>query len=117
MPRRILIAEDEDMPRKLLTSIAIKLGYDAVAVSNGFDLLTIAGTQKFDVIITDLMMKDLNGVSASEILKLQGNSTPVIALTALSPEEISHMRNSFTKVYHKPCDINELFKYIETLIK
>lgn len=117
MPGRILIAEDEELPRKLLTSIAIKLGYDAVAVSDGVELLTVAGTQTFDVIITDLMMKDLNGVSASEILKLQGNSTPVIALTAINPEEISHMQNSFIKVYHKPCDVNELFKYIETLIK
>lgn len=116
MRKRILIAEDELETRAILTSIATMHGYDVVSVTDGVDLLTIAANEKFDVIITDLMMVNLNGASATEIMKMQGNTTPVIALTALSPQEMSLVQDKFTRIFHKPCDVRELFGYVESLI-
>ncbi len=116
MPKRILIAEDEQTTREALTKIATMHGYDVMAVTNGVDLLTIAANERFDVVITDLMMPDLNGASASEIMKLQGNTTPVIALTALSQKDISLVQDSFTKIYHKPINVKELFEYVKSLL-
>ena len=114
MRKRILIAEDEPETRKLLSSIATKHGYDVRAVSDGVDLLTVAADEKFDVIITDLMMPNLNGASAAEIMKMQGNTTPVIALTALT-QDISAVQDKFSKIYYKPCNVKELFKYVDSL--
>ena len=116
MLRRILIAEDETETRELLVSIATKRGYDVVAVADGVELLTVAGSEKFDVIITDLLMKDLSGASASEILKMQGNTTPVVALTALNSQDIGMLQDNFAKIYHKPCNVSELFEYVDSLI-
>ena len=81
MPKRILIAEDEQAAREIMTKLAKMQGYDVIAVENGVDLLTIASEEWFDVVITDLMMADLDGASATEIMKMQGSTTPVIALT------------------------------------
>ena len=117
MSKRILIAEDEQEARELLTSIATMKGYDVTTVVDGVDLLHIAAVERFDVIITDLMMPHLNGASAAEIMKLQGNTTPVIALTALTHEDLSHVQDKFTRIYNKPCDVGELFKYVESLIE
>ena len=108
--------EDEIDTRELLAYIATKKGYDVTTVTDGVDLLTIAAKEKFDAIITDLMMPHLNGASASEIMKMQGNMTPVIALTALTPQDLSLVQDRFTRIYQKPCNISELFEYIETLI-
>ena len=116
MPKRILIAEDELETREILTSIATMHGYDVITVTDGVDLLTIAADEKFDVIITDLMMPNLNGASAAEIMKMQGNTTPVIALTALCHDDMRAVQHKFTKIYHKPCDVKELFEYVDSLI-
>ena len=70
--RRILIAEDQMSSREALTELARMRGYDVVAVNDGFDLVAAANNEKFDVIVTDLIMPDLNGVSATEIMKMQG---------------------------------------------
>lgn len=117
MLKRILIAEDDEQTRELLTALAREHGYEVVAVIDGIELLTIAETEKFDVIITDLMMKNLNGVSATEIMKMQGNATPVIALTGINPKDMGLLLNSFTKIYQKPYDVGELFEYIDSLIE
>ena len=118
MPKRILIAEDQIATREALIILAKRRGYDVVAVSNGVDLLSIVDKERFDLVITDLMMPDLNGASATEIMKLQGNTTPVIAMTGLSSQEIHLVKDKFTRIYHKPVnDFNELFEYIESLLE
>jgi len=116
MSKRILIAEDEQEARELLASIATMKGYDVYTATDGVDLLKIADNERFDVIITDLMMANLNGASAAEIMKMQGNTTPVIALTALTPQDICLVQDKFARIYRKPCDVKELFEYVESLI-
>jgi DNA-binding response OmpR family regulator len=116
MPKRILIAEDEDTAREALAQLAKMQGYDVTAVSNGVDLLSLAAKERFDVVITDLKMKDLDGVSAAKIMKMQGNTTPVIALTGISADDIQMLQDSFTRIFYKPVNISELFQYVKTLV-
>ena len=115
MSKRILIAEDEQTTRELLTDLATKHGFEVVTVANGVDLLNIATVERFDAIITDLMMADLDGVSAAKIMRLQENTTPVIALTGVSEHDIVLCKDSFTKIYKKPVIASELFTYIDSL--
>ena len=116
MPKRILIADDDQSHREIFARFASIKGYDVVVVNDGFDLLKVAATERFDLIVTDLSMPDLDGASATEIMKLQDGATPVIALTAYSPKEIDLVQNTFNKIFHKPCDYTELFEYVESLI-
>jgi DNA-binding response OmpR family regulator len=116
MTKRILIAEDDYSSREALTRLAVQEGYDVMAVADGVQLLSIVDIGKFDVVITDLMMPDLNGASASDIMKLKGDMTPVIAVTGLSSQDVSDVRDKFNRIYHKPININELFEYIRTLL-
>jgi CheY-like chemotaxis protein len=116
MPKRMLIAEDEQAMLKLLTSLATSQGYDVTAVTNGVDLLSVAAKEHFDVVITDLMMADLDGASATEIMKMQGNTTPVIAITALVPENLQLVQDKFSKIFQKPVNFSELFEYVDSMI-
>lgn len=116
MPKRIIIAEDNPALREIIATFAKRQGYDVVVVTDGVDLLTSVANERFDLIITDLKMANLDGASATEIMKMQGNSVPVIALTGCSPQEIHLVQDKFTKIFHKPCDYNELFEYVESLI-
>lgn len=116
MSKRILIAEDDELAREALNKLATVRGYDVTAVSNGVDLLRVVTFGRFDVIITDLMMADLDGASAANIMKLRGDTTPVIALTGVSEHDVHLVQDAFTKIFHKPIIASELFDYIETLI-
>ena len=117
MPKRILIAEDQMSTREALTKLTTMRGYDVVAVTNGTDLLASVADQSFDLIITDLIMPNINGASATDIMKLQGNTTPVIALTGLSHHDVRLVHTEFSKVFHKPIDVDKLFEYVELLLK
>ena len=116
MAIRILIAEDDYESREALTKLAEAEGYEVLAVADGVELLTIADKSKFDAVITDLVMPDLNGASASEIMKLKGDKTPIIAVTGLSPHDVRHIKDKFTKIYYKPVNASKLFGYIKTLM-
>jgi CheY-like chemotaxis protein len=115
MTKRILLAEDDYGSREALTKLAAMEGFEIVAVADGFELLAIANIGKFDVIITDLLMPELNGVSATEILKFEGNDTPIIAITGLSDQDTQDIKDKFVGIFHKPIDTNSLFKFIRTL--
>jgi len=114
--KRILIAEDQMATRETLIKLFRKRGYEVEAVTNGVDLLNVAIGKKFDVVITDLMMPDLDGASATAIMKLQSNTTPVIAMTGLAQEDLSLIQESFTRIFHKPINLGELFEYVESLL-
>ena len=114
--KRILIADDQMATREALTLIATKRGYDVVAVTNGLDLLKRSQNEKFDVFITDLMMPDLDGAAATEILKLGGNTVPVIAITGLDEHATILCDTKFTKIFYKPIIIGEMFEYINSLL-
>ena len=114
--KRILIAEDDDNTREILTKLLKHQGYEVIAVNGGVDLLKVNAEVQFDLIITDLMMSDLNGVSATEIMKINGIPIPVVALTGISHDEVDQVKDSFVKIFSKPCNASELIAYIELLI-
>lgn len=117
IPKRILIAEDDPSHREIIAKYAKRKGYDVVVVTDGVDLLKAYSKEHFDLIITDLNMPELNGASATEIMKMQGNLVPVIALTAHSPNDLKLVQSTFTKIFHKPCNYDELFGYVELLLE
>jgi DNA-binding response OmpR family regulator len=116
MLKRILIADDQMATREAMAKHATIRGYDVVTVTNGEELLDIASEENFDLIITDIIMPGLNGAVATESMKLQGCTTPIIALTGLSPHDVSLVKTEFNKIYHKPININELFEYVDSLL-
>ena len=113
MAIRILIAEDQMATREALAQLAKNRGYEVETVTNGDELLEIVSAERFDIVITDIIMPDFNGAIATEIMRLQGNKIPVVAMTGLTPEELDIVGTEFTKVFHKPIKADELFDYIE----
>ncbi|HJV65861.1 MAG TPA: response regulator [Geomonas sp.] len=116
MSKRILIADDQMATREALSKFAAMQGYEVVAVDNGAELLSVVESEKFDAVITDLVMPGLNGVSAAEIMKLHGSSVPVIALTGIPKQDVGPFQDKFTKIYHKPVNASALLDYVNSLL-
>ncbi len=81
---RALIADDNDISRKVATKVLARLGVDADAAENGIEVLALLAERKYDVVFMDMQMPVMSGLDCvREIRKRYGKDVPkVIALTA-----------------------------------
>ena len=80
---RILLAEDEKaLSRAVATVLQVKGGYEVDAVYDGEAALEAARQNVYDVCVFDIMMPKMDGITALETLRREGNTTPVLMLTA-----------------------------------
>lgn len=79
---RILIAEDEVHLAEALTQILKKHNYSVDAVHDGRSGLDYALSGIYDLLLLDIMMPEMDGISVLRALREEGDSTPVILLTA-----------------------------------
>jgi len=80
---RVLLAEDEKaLSRAVATVLEVKGGYDVDAVYDGEAAVESARQHAYDVCVFDIMMPKMDGITALEILRREGNTTPVLMLTA-----------------------------------
>lgn len=81
--RRVLIVEDDEPTRRLL-AITLRRGYDVLAAADGVEGLELATSGRPDLIITDVMMPRLDGITMVRELRRRDPSrrVPIIFLTA-----------------------------------
>ncbi len=80
---KILVAEDNKMNQLLVKSILDKYGVNTVMVENGEEAITAMRSKKFDLILMDVQMPKVDGITATKLFRKEIDSlTPVIAMTA-----------------------------------
>ncbi|MFN2362412.1 MAG: response regulator [Marinobacter sp.] len=90
---RILLVEDNDVNRRLVSLLVSRTGAELVHVSNGAEALELALREPFDLILMDIQMPVMNGRDATAAMREAGLNTPVIALTAnVMAEDIADYR-------------------------
>lgn len=116
---RILLAEDE---KSLREGIALNLeleGYEVEAVSNGLEAVKAFGSQRFTLVILDVMMPEMDGFEVCEKIRLTDSETPVLFLTAkdTSQDKINGLKIGADDYLTKPFNLEELLLRIKVLIK
>src|ERR687892_288756 len=84
MPKKILLVEDEQGLVVTLTDRLTKEGYSVEAVPDGNAGFTKATTERFDLVILDLMLPHSSGLDVCRNLRQRGIKTPLLMLTARS---------------------------------
>ena len=116
---KILIAEDDQELRQLFEHVLSKNGYTARGVSNGAEALQAMSEGYFDLIISDIMMPEMDGYELVDSLRQAGNSTPVLMITAKTA--FDDMRLGFlsgTDDYMvKPVNVNEMVLRVGALLR
>ena len=119
MVPRILIVDDEGDFIELVKFRLAKLGCEFLVANDGVQALSQARQFKPSLILLDILLPDLDGLSVCEILKRQPatKKIPIIFMSALSSEVTKrtvamHAEDFFTK----PLDLNRLEKRIEELL-
>jgi two-component system cell cycle response regulator CpdR len=78
---RILLAENDGILRQLLHQVLYEAGYNVVAVANGFKRLRAINAQRFDVLVTDIVMPDMDGL---ELIRHARRSFPAMRIVAIT---------------------------------
>ncbi len=81
MEEKILVVDDEDYHRELMEKLLDKLGYQAVVVDSAEQAFSLLRKQRFPLIITDLIMLEMDGVEFCRRIRETDAQTVVIALT------------------------------------
>lgn len=81
MENKILVVDDEDYHRELMQKLLAKLGYEVDAVESAEDAFSFLETQTYPVILTDLIMLEMDGVEFCRKIRETNNKSVVIALT------------------------------------
>ena len=116
---KILIAEDDVELRQLFSRVLTKNGYNVKGVSNGREALDCTENDFFDLIISDIMMPEVDGYEFVRLLRDCNDKTPVLMITA--KDAFDDMRSGFasgTDDYMvKPVNINEMVLRVGALLR
>jgi DNA-binding response OmpR family regulator len=121
MPKRILVVEDDEKSRRLLTDVLGFHGFDVCAVPNGEDGLADARLCAPDAALLDIQLPGINGFDVLARLRAESRTArmPVIAVTAsvMDHDRKKILAAGFDAYVSKPVNIKELLATLRHLLE
>lgn len=116
---RILLAEDERPLARALVRIFEKNNCSADAVHNGVDALAYLEAGNYDVAVLDIMMPEMDGLTALKKLRASGNQIPVLLLTAKAEvdDRVLGLDSGANYYLTKPFDTKELMATLRAITR
>lgn len=116
---RILLAEDEI---SLAETIKLNLeleGYKVQAAGDGKKALKLFKQERFDLVILDVMMPEMDGFTLCEAIRLENEKVPVLFLTAknASSDRVAGLKLGADDYLTKPFNLEELLLRIQNLLR
>jgi CheY-like chemotaxis protein/two-component sensor histidine kinase len=118
---RILVVEDNDVAQRVMRHTLERRGFSVFCVASGADALVAAATERFDLIIMDLQMPDMDGIETTRHLRKIPNYAriPIVACTANYSAEFRDLclKAGMQDFVGKPIQTLELLSAINRLIQ
>ncbi|MDE2447202.1 MAG: response regulator [Alphaproteobacteria bacterium] len=121
-PRRVLYAEDQTTSRLVTAAMLRRMGFDVDAVEDGELALERARHENYDVILLDIEMPVMDGVTAARSIRADlehCKGTPILALSAFLADSTEHSkwRDAFDSALPKPANSNELLAAMQRALR
>jgi two-component system, sensor histidine kinase and response regulator len=119
---RLLLAEDNAVNQRLAVSLLEKRGHQVVVVGNGRDAVTAVAEGRFDAVLMDVQMPEMDGFEAAAAIRAldaaAGGHTPIVAMTAhaLKGDRERCLAAGMDAYVTKPLRPHELFEAVERLV-
>ncbi len=111
---RILLVDDEEMVRSVLTKLLTLRGHAVWAAPSGPDALTLVDARPFDIVFVDQAMPEMNGRELAQILRRRFPALPIVLLTG--DTEVGEAGHDINVILSKPFQIKEIESTIQRLI-
>src|SRR3990170_5129408 len=119
--KKILVVEDNPMNQILAREILTANGYDVVEANTGSDAIKKVMAERPDIILMDLNLPEMDGITATKILKSDDNyrDITIIALTAsaMKGEVERILAEGFDGYISKPIEVKKFIKDISSYIR
>ena len=116
---RIIVAEDEVDIRALYAKVLRQNGYDVLEAKDGEEVLTLLGGHQVDLIISDVMMPNMDGYEMVEALRQMRSTIPILLITA--KDSFLDMQKGFLTgaddYMTKPINIHEMVLRVQALLR
>jgi len=89
MPKTVLVVDDSPTMRQMVSFTLTSAGYQVIEAGNGKEALTKAGGSKLDLVVTDLNMPEMDGISLIKELRKNPSFkfTPILMLTTEAADD------------------------------
>lgn len=117
--RSILLVEDEENLHEALKLNLELEGYEVTSAFDGTEALLKVVKEYFDLIILDVMLPEVDGISVAETIRLQNNDVPILILSAknTSADRVLGLKKGADDYLTKPFNLEELLLRVKKLIE
>jgi two-component system, OmpR family, alkaline phosphatase synthesis response regulator PhoP len=115
----ILLVEDEENLQEALKLNLELEEYEVTSVYDGVEALKAVDQEHFDLIILDVMLPELDGISVCERIRLENNDIPILILSAKnsSADRVLGLKKGADDYLTKPFNLEELLLRVSKLVK
>ena len=115
----ILVVEDDAALRKMMQSVLQRNGYRTLLAEDGEAALAVLEREQADLIITDIMMPNMDGYELTELLRQSNYNMPILMVTVKESYTDKHRGFSagIDDYMVKPIDINEMILRVRALLR
>lgn len=115
---KILLAEDNNINQMVASRMIERLGYKADIVSNGKEAVEAASNIDYDIIFMDILMPEMDGIEACNVIKGQlnkENKPVIIAMTAnaMAGDEENYIKAGMDDYLSKPVNLEDLKRILD----
>jgi len=116
---RIVVAEDERAVRESLTRALTLEGYNVTAVADGAQALEVLRSDPADVVLLDVMMPVVDGLTACRVLRSEKNRVPILMVTARTEtsDRVAGLDAGADDYLPKPFALEELLARLRALLR
>ncbi len=114
----VLVAEDEESLRETLKLNLELEGYEVTVAETGPSVLKTVRNEYFDLIILDIMLPEIDGITICETIRMQHNDVPILFLSARNTgaDRVEGLKKGGDDYMTKPFNLEELLLRVDKLI-
>ncbi|MBA4166339.1 MAG: response regulator transcription factor [Chitinophagaceae bacterium] len=114
----LLVEDEENLHDALKLNLELE-GYDITSAYDGTQALSKVEQEYFDLIIMDVMLPEVDGISVTENIRLQNNDVPILMLSAknTSADRVFGLKKGADDYLTKPFNLEELLLRVQKLIE
>lgn len=109
---RILVVDDDEGIRDMLSFLLSRLGYRVVLAANGLEALGLFLKNSFSLVLTDFSMPEMDGITLAARVKITSPKTPIIMITGSQIQE-GVERGCVDYILSKPFQLEEVRRAVE----